>query len=74
MFAGISVSSVSPMDTKLRLPAADAGGPAAELVHQILLGLLDDLNTPVCISALSAPLKAVNDLLSTKAGRKNANR
>jgi hypothetical protein len=36
--------------------------------------LLDDLNTPAAVAALAAPLKAINDLLSTKAGRKNANR
>lgn len=36
-------------------------------VHQ---GMLDDLNTPQAISALSAPLKATNDLLSTKKGKK----
>jgi cysteinyl-tRNA synthetase len=35
---------------------------------------LDDLNTPAVVGALSAPLKAVNDLLTTKAGRKNPNR
>lgn len=36
-------------------------------VHQ---GMCDDLNTPQAISALSAPLKAMNDLLSTKKGKK----
>jgi hypothetical protein len=36
--------------------------------------LLDDLNTPVAVSALSAPLKAANDLMTTKAGRKNPKR
>jgi len=39
------------------------------------LGLLtDDLNTPAALSTLSAPLKAINDLLTTKAGKKNPNR
>jgi len=33
--------------------------------------LLDDLNTPAVVGALSGPLKSINDLLSTKAGRKN---
>lgn len=32
--------------------------------------LLDDLNTPVAIAALSEPLKIVNDLLFTKKGKK----
>jgi cysteinyl-tRNA synthetase len=35
-----------------------------------MAALLDDFNTPAAISALSGPLKAANDLLSTKAGRK----
>ena len=34
------------------------------------LALLDDLNTPSAVSELSAPLKAANDLLTTKAGKK----
>lgn len=54
--------------------AGCAVGVGAELVSSVVAGLLDDLNTPVCISALSAPLKAVNDLMTTKAGRKNPNR
>ena len=49
-------------------------GPAAELLHSVLEPLLDDLNTPVAVSALSAPLKAANDLMTTKAGRKNPKR
>ncbi|GFH29518.1 uncharacterized protein HaLaN_28194, partial [Haematococcus lacustris] len=40
----------------------------------LLPSLLDDLNTPAALAALSAPLKAINDLLSTKAGRKAADR
>ena len=32
--------------------------------------LLDDLNTPQAIAALSAPLKAMNELLFTKKGKK----
>ena len=32
--------------------------------------LADDLNTPAAVAALSAPLKALNDLLHTKKGRK----
>jgi cysteinyl-tRNA synthetase len=45
-----------------------------ELVAAVLGGLCDDLNTPQSVSALSAPLKAINDLLTTKAGRKNPQR
>lgn len=51
-----------------------AVGVGAELLSAVVSGLLDDLNTPVCISALSAPLKALNDLMTTKAGRKNPKR
>jgi len=36
--------------------------------------LVDDMNTPAALSTLSAPLKAINDLLTTKAGKKNPNR
>jgi len=32
--------------------------------------LRDDLNTPLAIACLSEPLKAMNDLLFTKAGKK----
>jgi hypothetical protein len=52
-------------------------GPAAELRAALLEGLLDDLNTPACVAALvgpAGPLKAANDLLTTKAGRKNPKR
>ena len=38
--------------------------------HHATLALLDDLNTPSAVSELSAPLKAANDLLTTKAGKK----
>lgn len=53
---------------------AAGSGAAGELRGVALSALLDDLNTPACVSELSAPLKAINDLLSTKAGRKNPNR
>ena len=33
---------------------------------QVRGALYDDLNTPQAVSALSAPLKALNDLLHTK--------
>lgn len=39
-------------------------------MHKVHQGMCDDLNTPQAISALSAPLKAANDLLSTKKGKK----
>ena len=42
-------------------------GAVLQQVHQ---GMCDDLNTPLALAALSAPLKAMNDLLSTKKGRK----
>jgi hypothetical protein len=32
--------------------------------------LLDDLSTPVAIATLSEPLKAMNDLMFTKKGKK----
>lgn len=49
-------------------------GPGGELLHAAVAGLLDDFNTPAAVSALSGPLKSLNDLLHTKAGKKAANR
>lgn len=45
-------------------------GQVGEVMHKIHQGMCDDLNTPQAISALSAPLKTMNDLLSTKKGKK----
>ena len=39
-------------------------------MQQVHQGMCDDLNTPLALAALSAPLKAMNDLLSTKKGKK----
>ncbi|KAK3239443.1 hypothetical protein CYMTET_50635, partial [Cymbomonas tetramitiformis] len=36
--------------------------------------MADDLNTPVVLATLSVPLKGMNDLLNTKAGRKAKDR
>lgn len=49
-------------------------GEGAAVVAEATAALLDDLNTPAAVAALSGPLKAVNDLLTTKAGRKQPNR
>lgn len=38
--------------------------------EEVLLSMLDDLHTPVSISALSEPLKTINDLLHTRKGKK----
>jgi hypothetical protein len=43
---------------------------ATELLAAVVTALLDDLNTPSAVAALSAPLKTINDLLFTKAGKK----
>ena len=51
-------------------PAEEAAAAAAALPGSVTAALADDLNTPQALAALSAPLKAANDLLSTKAGRK----
>lgn len=37
-----------------------------QLLGEVEAALLDDLNTPAAVAALSAPLKALNDLLHTK--------
>jgi cysteinyl-tRNA synthetase len=72
-------------DVDAALAAAGAEGAAAAVVGEAdarraaaapgwladaLAALADDLNTPGAAAALSAPLKAANDLLHTKAGRK----
>ena len=51
-------------------PAAEARAAAAALPAACASALADDVNTPAALAALSAPLKAVNDLLTTKAGRR----
>ena len=51
-------------------PAEEAAAVAAALPAAVTAALADDLNTPQALAALSAPLKAANDLLTTKAGRK----
>ena len=51
-------------------PAELAMAMAADLPTAVATALDDDLNTPQALAALSAPLKAANDLLSTKQGRK----
>lgn len=52
----------------------EAGDHGRELVREVVLALSDDLNTPVAVAALSAPLKLMNDLLHTKKGKKQAGR
>ncbi|KAL7166061.1 hypothetical protein ACSBR2_036850 [Camellia fascicularis] len=37
---------------------------------EVLVSMLDDLHTPVALSALSEPLKTINDLLHTRKGKK----
>lgn len=50
--------------------AAEAAAAAAALPGHVMAGLRDDLNTPQAVAALSAPLKLLNDLLTTKKGKK----
>lgn len=44
------------------------------LVAGVVAALRNDLNTPEVLSLLSAPLKAINDLCSTKQGKKHPGR
>lgn len=48
----------------------ESKGEVGAVLQQVHLGMCDDLNTPLALAALSAPLKAMNDLLSTKKGKK----
>ena len=50
--------------------AAEAIALAAETRASVANALADDLNTPAATASLSAPLKTLNDLVSTKKGRK----
>lgn len=49
-------------------------GPAGELLAEVRGALNDDLNTPQVFSALAGPFKVINELLTTKAGKKRADR
>ena len=48
----------------------ESKGEVSEVLQRVHHGMCDDLNTPQALSALSAPLKAMNDLLGTKKGKK----
>ena len=54
--------------------AADAVALASTTYEQTVAALADDLNTPACLAALSSPLKTLNDLVSTKKGKKAVGR
>lgn len=79
--AAVAAASIAaaPSSSASDSAAADAAdvvpaGVGGELLGSVVAALLDDLNSPAAVSAMSAPLKAINDLLSTKAGRKNPKR
>jgi cysteinyl-tRNA synthetase len=70
-----SAGAAPPSDAKPKKapppgPAELAMALATDLPSAVATALDDDLNTPQALAALSAPLKAANDLLSTKQGRK----
>ena len=52
----------------------DAMKLAGEAEKQVGEALNDDLNTPAVMAALSAPLKSMNDFMTTKAGKKAVGR
>ncbi len=54
--------------------AAEGVALAAATTAAVSDALADDLNTPLATAALSQPLKVLNDLLSTKGGKKAAGR
>jgi cysteinyl-tRNA synthetase len=64
-------------ETKPKPPtgiAAEGIELAAETTAAVDSALADDLNTPLAIASLSAPLKTLNDLVSTKKGKKAVGR
>ena len=77
--ADSSAGDAPPSDAKPKKvpppgPAELAMALATDLPTAVATALDDDLNTPQALAALSAPLKAANDLLSTKQGRTAPNR
>jgi cysteinyl-tRNA synthetase len=78
--AAVAAASIAaaPSSAESSSSSAAAGdvpaGVGGELLSSVVSALLDDLNSPAAVSAMSAPLKAINDLLTTKAGRKNPKR
>ena len=54
--------------------AADGIQLAVDTRAAVAAALADDLNTPLAVASLSAPLKTLNDLTSTKKGKKAAGR
>jgi cysteinyl-tRNA synthetase len=59
---------------KLAGLAADGVELAAETEVAVAAALADDLTTPLAVASLSAPLKFLNDLLTTKKGKKAVGR
>lgn len=75
----LASDAAAPAPTAKKGKGTGGGAGAAELqgedvVSQVMGALVDDLNTPAATSALTVPLKAINDLLTTKAGKKAPNR
>ncbi|KAI8569116.1 hypothetical protein RHMOL_Rhmol02G0253900 [Rhododendron molle] len=56
-------------DRKDSIPPA-VSSCVSKFNEEVLLSMLDDLHTPVSVSALSEPLKTINDLLHTRKGKK----
>lgn len=48
----------------------DGGGPCGGAWRDVRGSLLDDLGTPGALAALSEPMRAANDLLFTKRGKR----
>ncbi|GFR48110.1 hypothetical protein Agub_g9934 [Astrephomene gubernaculifera] len=48
--------------------------PGAALLCEVLSALADDLNTPAVLAALSGPLRTINELTTTRAGRRRPDR
>ncbi|GLI60357.1 hypothetical protein VaNZ11_002480 [Volvox africanus] len=73
-------ASVASSDGRKGLAAAAAAAASSPppvglaLVSEVLAALADDLNTPAAVGALSGPLRTINDLLTTKAGRRRPDR
>ena len=60
-----------PQKNQKLSPVAEEGVKlAAETKLAVTSALADDLNTPLAVASLSAPLKFLNDLLTTKKGKK----
>ena len=68
--AAISAAGDAAAAAAAEADVSTGAGVGGAALSAALAGLADDVNTPAALAALAAPLAAVNELLTTKAGKK----